>query len=64
MTPVQNPEVLSGSVQEANEMNKMIKLASQPGYIHPEINQREFEDGHKVMEAAQKAKGLPVTTTT
>lgn len=36
MVPVQNPKKLQGEVNEANELNKMIQLASQPGYIHSE----------------------------
>lgn len=36
MVPVQNPNLLQGEVNEANELNKMILLASQPGYVHSE----------------------------
>jgi len=50
MVPVRNPNLLQGEVNEANEMNKMIRLASQPGYIHSE---REKVGASKLLSVNQ-----------
>jgi len=60
MIPVQNPDMLQGSVKEANEMNKMILLASQPGYVHEERKSKRV--GAEKVSVSSPEKVAPAST--
>jgi len=60
MIPVQNPDMLQGSVNEANEMNKMIQLASQPGYVHEERKSKRV--GAEKVSVSSPDKTTPAAT--